>query len=215
MLDSDVKTTPLSKDQMDRIAIQTCQWWNAVFVQGTRMIDALESGDANWPWNDSENINAYNVERLLLITTIHHALEHLKVLNDELIRRGDNSLSEVYQKVGTPVYEKLNSIRNVNEHQIEYIVLPEKNAKKLYCTTTENGVSLNTNRLQTILLGNPRIFVIGDVDFGKLLISMKEQHPIVKQVTEYVFNSSIIAENETADTKEPKSVTMGVGDEES
>ena len=201
MLDAKVKVTPLSKDQTARIAFQTCQWWRAVFVQGKRFLDVFDSDEVDWPWDDNEDRNAYNVERLLLITTIHHAIEHLEVLNDELMRRGDNSLNEVYQKVCT-VSEKLNMVRNVNEHQLEYIVLPEKNAEKFFCTATKNGISLNTNRLQTILLGKQKIFTIGDVDFGELLINMKEQYLTVKRVTESIFYGSVIEEKDVANKKD-------------
>ena len=201
MLDAKVKVTPLSKDQTARIAIQTSKWWRAVFVQGRRFLDVFDSDEVDWPWDDNEDRNAYNVERLLLITTIHHAIEHLEVLNDELVRRGDNSLNEVYQKVGATVSEKLNLVRNVNEHQLEYIVLPEKHAEKFFCTATKNGISLNTNRLQTVLLGKQKIFTIGDVDFGELLINMKEQYPTVKRVTESIFFGSVIEKKDVAEKK--------------
>ena len=46
----------MTNTQLFILSIQTCQWWNAVFIQAKRFMDDLKHNDGGTPW-DEKNEN--------------------------------------------------------------------------------------------------------------------------------------------------------------
>ena len=70
----DVKEKEMTSTQRFLLAHQTCQWWNAVFVQAARFFNALEKDHGGEPWDKGNEKDVFIAERAFLIIAIYHAI---------------------------------------------------------------------------------------------------------------------------------------------
>ena len=67
--------------------------------------------------------------------------------------------------------------------------------QKKYCKTVdEDNFKIRTNAAWTVIDGNAKVFLLGNVRIDKLLLAMKEQRPIVHNKTREIFYNSFCEE---------------------
>ena len=76
----EVEKVEMTSSQLFTFSTQTCQWWNAVFIQAKRFMDDLEHNDGGTPWDEKNENNMLVADRMFFITTLHHAIENLQKL---------------------------------------------------------------------------------------------------------------------------------------
>ena len=174
--------------------MQTCQWWNAVFVQAKRFFEVLEINHGGTPWDESEDNGMFVAERMFLITALHHAIENLQKLNIELQRKNDNTFQPVLDAIELVApLEDIKNLRDMNEHGLDYLV--DKGRKQDdYRKTVEKGdYRIHTTAAWTHVHADANLILLGNVEIDKLLLVMKEQLPIVKAKTKEIFENSLYA----------------------
>lgn len=97
----DIKEKEMTSTQRYLLAYQTCQWWNAVFVQAKRFFDVLDENHGGTPWDQGDANSMFVAERMFLIMAIYHAIEDLEKLDYECQRKGDASFQPVLQRIET------------------------------------------------------------------------------------------------------------------
>lgn len=182
-----VKKQKLDKRQLSILALQTCQWWNAVFAQGKRFLDLLEKEHGGTPW-DNENNSMFVAERMFLITAIHHAIENLYKLNIELQRNDDTSLQIIIQTIESvaPLAD-IKNLRDMNEHGLDYLIEKGKKQSEFRSTVKKDGYEILTTAAWTHVHGDAKVILLGNIQIDKLLLIMKEQMPKIKKKTQEIF----------------------------
>ena len=100
----------MTSTQLFILSMQTCQWWNAVFIQAKRFFDILESDHGGTPWDEGNSNSMFVAERMFLITALHHAIENLQKLNIELLYNLEIPFLGIYldkitiPKIHVPLY---------------------------------------------------------------------------------------------------------------
>lgn len=189
-----VKDAKMTSTQLFILSMQTCQWWNAVFIQAKRFFDILESDHGGTPWDEGNSNSMFVAERMFLITALHHAIENLQKLNIELQRNNDATFQAVLDAIETVAsLEDIKNLRDMNEHGLDYLV--DKGRKQDdYRKTVEKGeYKIHTTAAWTHVHGDANLILLGNVEIDKLLLVMKEQLPIVKAKTKEIFENSLYA----------------------
>ena len=187
----------LTGQQLEMLAFQCGQWYNSVLVQGRRFLDTFDTTHGQFPWEDEHNI--FLPEKMFLITAIYHTMCYLKQLNKELKNRGDASFQPFLEKVASAADQnKIQKWRNLNEHSLEYLVGKGKFPGEDICTVDNGEYKFKIPVTATFVHGDIGLFMIGDVDIGKLLIKFAENQSVVLQKIEAVFdNASMVGTTET------------------
>lgn len=172
-----------------QLAYQTCQWWNAVFVQEKRFRKSYSCDHWIDPWDSKDQESIFLSERYFLIATIHHALCCLRELSNEPagdpLKRVAQSIDSLFPK------QEINDLRNMNEHSLDYLYgagLVQDRYIKIF---EKDGLSIKTTAALTIEMKKHDVFLFGNVEINKLLSIMKEQLPFVRKVTKEKFNTSM------------------------
>ena len=189
-----IKEAEMTSTQLFILSMQTCQWWNAVFIQAKRFFDILESDHGGTPWDEGNSNSMFVAERMFLITALHHAIENLQKLNIELQRNNDATFQAVLDAIETVAsLEDIKNLRDMNEHGLDYLV--DKGRKQDdYRKTVEKGeYKIHTPAAWTHVHGDANLILLGNVEIDKLLLVMKEQLPIVKAKTKEIFENSLYA----------------------
>ncbi|MBR2445502.1 MAG: hypothetical protein IKB28_02415 [Clostridia bacterium] len=189
-----IKESEMTSTQLFILSMQTCQWWNAVFVQAKRFFEVLEINHGGTPWDESEDNGMFVAERMFLITALHHAIENLQKLNIELQRKNDNTFQPVLDAIELVApLEDIKNLRDMNEHGLDYLV--DKGRKQDdYRKTVEKGdYRIHTTAAWTHVHADANLILLGNVEIDKLLLVMKEQLPIVKAKTKEIFENSLYA----------------------
>lgn len=189
-----IKEAEMTSTQLFILSMQTCQWWNAVFIQAKRFFDILESDHGGTPWDEGNSNSMFVAERMFLITALHHAIENLQKLNIELQRNNDPTFQAVLDAIETVAsLEDIKNLRDMNEHGLDYLV--DKGRKQDdYRKTVEKGeYKIHTTAAWTHVHGDANLILLGNVEIDKLLLVMKEQLPIVKAKTKEIFENSLYA----------------------
>ena len=193
-MQKDVEKTQMTSTQLFILSMQTCQWWNAVFIQAKRFFDILESDHGGTPWDEGNSNSMFVAERMFLITALHHTIENLQKLNIELQRNNDATFQAVLDAIETVAsLEDIKNLRDMNEHGLDYLV--DKGRKQDdYRKTVEKGeYKIHTTAAWTHVHGDANLILLGNVEIDKLLLVMKEQLPIVKAKTKEIFENSLYA----------------------
>lgn len=194
-MQNDVKKLILNASQLELLSYRTCQWWNAVFVQARRFLDAFDADHGGDPWDEANKDVVLVPERMFFITAIHHAVEYLQKLNIELQRMGDLSLQTTLNSIEEVAPLKdIKNLRNMNEHGLEYLVEKGRNQDQFCSTVTKGRYKIQTNAAWTFVHGDAQTFLLGNVPIDKLLLVMKEQLPIVRIKTEEIFYRTTLGE---------------------
>ena len=174
------------------LAYQTCQWWNAVFVQAKRFFAALEDNQGGTPWDQGDANSMFLAERLFLILAIYHAIEDLDKLDYECQREGDASLQTVLQAIETVApLQDIKNLRDMNEHSLDYLLEDGVKQNQFRSLIEKNGYAFNTNASWTIVCGDAKTMLLGKVEIDKLLLVMKEQLPVVRKKTKAIFEKEL------------------------
>ncbi len=182
MYDS-VKSKTMTPQQLAQYAFETCQWWNMVFTQAKRFIDIHRNDCGQMPWDENASESGILVERLFLISSIHHAIEGIQKIDIELQRKNDTSLNSVIEAIEhVTSIQDIFDLRNMNEHSLDYLI-DEGNKQDKY---------MKTGARWTIIRGDTNEFLLGNVDIDKLLPVMKEQSLYVKEKLKKVFFENIV-----------------------
>lgn len=189
----EVEKVEMTSSQLFTFSTQTCQWWNAVFIQAKRFMDDLEHNDGGTPWDEKNENNMLVADRMFFITTLHHAIENLQKLNIELQRNDDNTFQSVLDAIASvaPI-ENIKNLRDMNEHILDYLVNKGKKQDEFIKEVEINDqYKIHTTPAWTHINGELHAIMLGDVEINKLLTVMKEQHPIVKSKTKEIFEKSL------------------------
>ena len=189
-----VKETKMNETQLFILSMQTCQWWNAVFVQAKRFFEVLEINHGGTPWDESEDNSMFVVERMFLITALHHAIENLQKLNIELQRKNDNTFQPVLDAIELVApLEDIKNLRDMNEHGLDYLVDRGRKQDDYRKTVEKGDYRIHTTAAWTHVHGDAKVILLGNVEIDTLLLVMKEQLPIVKAKTKEIFENSLYA----------------------
>lgn len=187
-----VKYQKMTSTQLFILAFQTCQWWNAVFMQARRFFDILGDDHGGDPWKDERN-SLFLADRTFLIMAIFHALEDLEKLDTELQRTGDISLQAVLQALYNAVpREHIKNLRDMNEHSLDYLMEQGQKQDRFRTSFEKDGQTLYTTAAWTYINGNTKTFLLGNVEITPLLSVMKEQLPFVREKTKEVFEKGLM-----------------------
>lgn len=187
----DIKEKEMTSTQRFLLAYQTCQWWNAVFVQAERFFEVLEKNHGGTPW-DSGNANSMFVaERTFLIMAIFHAIEDLEKLNYECLREGDDSLNSVLQAIeAVAPMQDIKNLRDMNEHSLDYLMDEGQKQSQFRISAEKNGYKFLTTAAWTIVHDDAKTILLGKVEIDRLLLEMKEKLPFVREKTKEIFEKS-------------------------
>ena len=189
----DIKEKELTSTQRYLLAYQTCQWWNAVFVQAKRFLDVLEESHGGTPWDEGDANSIFVAERIFLIMAIYHAIEDLEKLNYECQLKGDASLELVLQAIGSVApLEDIKNLRDMNEHNLDYLMDEGRRQDQFRSVVEKNGYAIHTTAAWTIVHGDAKTMLLGTVEIDKLLLVMKEQLPFVREKTKEIFDKEEI-----------------------
>lgn len=190
----DIKEKEMTSTQRYLLAHQTCQWWNAVFVQAKRFFDVLETGQVGMPWDTEDTNDIFIAERVFFIMAISHAIEDLEKLDYECQREGDSSLQPVLQAIEASVsLHDIKNLRDMNEHNLDYLLGEGQKQNEFYTTVEKNGYKIPTTASWTQVHGDADVILLGNVEIDKLLLVMKEQLPFVREKTKEVFEKGLMA----------------------
>ncbi len=191
-----IKEKEMTSTQRFLLSFQTCQWWNAVIVQAKRFLDLLHDDHGGDPWSN-ENCCMFIAERMFLITALFHAVENIEKLDCELQRAGDTSLRSVIQTIEKVAsLQDIKNLRDMNEHSLDYLMDAGRKQDEFRSTVTKDEYTFHTTAAWTIVHGDAKTMLLGNVEIDKLLATMKEQLPFVQAKTKEVFERELIPHNE-------------------
>lgn len=183
----------MTSTQLFILSMQTCQWWNAVFIQADRFFYILENHHGGTPWDEEDANSLFVAERMFLIIAIHYAIENLRKLNIELQREQDFSLQKVLQTIeNTASFSDIKNLRDMNEHSLDYLVDKGKNQEHFRSLIKKGDYMTLTTAAWTHVYGDEQVTFLGNVPIDKLILTMKNQLPIVRQKTKEIFDRELI-----------------------
>ena len=142
-----VKEKEMSSTQLFLLAYQTCQWWNALFIQADRFFEVLESDHGGTPWDPGIGNSMFIADRMFLITALFHAIENLEKLNTELQRKGDTSLQAVLQAIEKVAsLQDIKNLRDMNVHSLDYLMEEGRRQDKFRATVEKNGYTISIEK---------------------------------------------------------------------
>lgn len=183
-----IKETQMTRNQLFILSLHTYQWWEAVFIQAERFFSILKDNTGGTPWENKTH-NLFVAERMFLITALHHTMEYLEKLSFELQKDGDDSLENVIKNISMVVpVQQIKDLRNMNEHDIEYLLEKGHKQSKYHTSIKTTEGNLLTTAAWTVVLGDEKTIMLGNVPINKLVSVMKVQTPVVKEKTKEVFD---------------------------
>lgn len=187
-----IKDAEMTSTQLFILSMQTCQWWNAVFIQAKRFFDILESNHGGTPWDEGNANSMFVAERMFLITALHHAIENLHKLNIELQRNNDATFQTILDAIeAVASLEDIKNLRDMNEHGLDYLVDKGRKQEDFRKTVKKGNYEIHTTAAWTHVHGDANLILLGNVEIDKLLLVMKDHHSIVKSKTKEIFERSI------------------------
>lgn len=145
----------MSSTQLFLLAYQTCQWWNALFIQADRFFSVLSSDHGGTPWDSGIGNSMFIADRMFLITALFHAIENLEKLNTELQRKGDTSLQAVLQAIEKVAsLQDIKNLRDMNVHSLDYLMEEGRRQDNFHATVEKNGYIILTTAAWTHVHGD-------------------------------------------------------------
>lgn len=187
-----VKEAEMTSTQLFILSMQTCQWWNAVFVQAKRFFEVLENDHGGTPWDEGDANSMFVAERMFLITALHHAIQNLQKLNIESQRNNDSTFQTVLDAIEMVApLEDIKNLRDMNEHGLDYLVDKGRKQEDFRKTVKKGDYEIHTTATWTHVHGDAKVILLGNVEIDNLLLVMKENLPIVKTKTKEIFEKSL------------------------
>jgi hypothetical protein len=189
-----IKGKEMTSTQRFLLAYQTCQWWNAVFIQADRFFDVLEKNHGGTPWDNGDANSLFPAERLFLITAIFHAIENLEKMDIELQRKGDNSFHQVLEAIEkVSALQDIKDLRDMNEHNLDYLMKEGYKQSQFQSSVEKDGNTILTSAAWTHVNHDVHVILFGNVEIDTLLFTMKEYLPFVQSKTKEVFENELIS----------------------
>ena len=189
-----VKEAEMTSTQLSILSMQTCQWWNAVFIQAKKFLEVLENDHGGTPWDEGDANSMFVAERMFLITALHHAIENLQKLNIELQRNNDCTFQTVLDAIERVApLEDIKNLRDMNEHGLDYLVDKGRKQEDFRKTVKKGDYEIHTTAAWTHVHGDAKVILLGTVAIDSLLLAMKEHHSIVKVKTKEIFEKALYA----------------------
>lgn len=161
------------------IAIRTCQWAHIFQIQVRRFWeDWYRESDGYYPWDGDDENSIFVGDRIFMISAIQHVIDGLVCLKDELLSRGESGekIERILNNiVGGDIKNNLKLLRNMNEHDIQYISKKGRKRNQFESLVSKNQVNYYTNAHWTIEDRKNGNFFIGNIDLRALEDSVKEQ----------------------------------------
>lgn len=178
----------MTNRQIAMWAYHTASWCNAVLIQANRFAVSYKNENGLLPWEDGETSSIHLADKMFLITSIHHAVEHLDILNTELIDNGDHSLQPILDALASESERKhIKEWRNMNEHSYAYITKQGHKQDEFISTVEKNGCKIKTNAHITFVHRGLDLFLIGDVDLKEVISRFKLNLPQIQSKMETIF----------------------------
>ena len=161
----DIKEKEMTSTQRYLLAYQTCQWWNAVFVQAKRFFDVLDENHGGTPWDQGDANSIFVAERMF---------------------------QPVLQRIETVASLKdIKNLRDMNEHSLDYLLERGQKQDQFRSVVEKNGFAIHTTAAWTIIHGDAQTMLLGRVEIDKLLLVMKELLPLVQEKTKELFDKEM------------------------
>ena len=191
-----VKEQKMTSTQLFLLAYQTCQWWNAVFIQVKRFFDVLEEEHGGTPWDDGAANSMFVAERMFLITAIYHAIENIQKLDVELQRVNDITLQKVLQKIeAVASLIDIKNLRDMNEHGLDYLINKGRRQDQFRSSVKKDDYKILTTAAWTYVHCDAKMILLGNLQIDKLLIVIKDQMPVVSEKTKEIFEKEFVGDN--------------------
>ena len=187
-----IKEAEMTSTQLFILSMQTCQWWNAVFIQAKRFFDILESDHGGTPWDRDENYSLFGADRMFLIIAIHHAIEDLQKLNIELQRDNDISIQFVLDNIEKVApWEDVKNLRDMNIHDLDYLVEKGQKQEK-FCSKVKIGDSETLiTAAWTHINHDENVVLVGKIKIKELLSVMETHFPFIRQKTKQIYDETL------------------------
>lgn len=181
---------PATKEQLRFLAHKTYQWYKTVFVQLQRFDDALDAAHGDYPWSDNLSASLVHTDRAFLIESIYRTYKYIASMNKELQNYDDNSFAKIlelieYQKI----YSEIVSLRNINEHEEEYIIGGGREKEKFYGVKEVNGQLIRSQAFATIIIHDPPAFMVGTTNLLEITEKLKSCESEITHLCEEIFNT--------------------------
>lgn len=183
-----IKNLELDHRATAHIAYLTCQWWDGVFIQAERFFSASANYNGEFPWEKNWINSTFLMERLFLITSIHHALEYTEKLNIDFKKKNDFYFQKIIDEINRNIPIKdIYELRNMNEHEFDYFIGMGDRQQNYKSTVFYNSLKVETSANITFIDSSKNIFIFGNVNISKLLEIMKTYLPFIQKKTEEIF----------------------------
>lgn len=189
----DVKQQMLNGEQLLLLSYQTCQWWNATFIQARRFFEVLDASHGGTPWDKDNGNSMFVAERMFFIAAIYHAIEDLQKLDIEMQRRTDYSLHSVIKAIeAVAPLEAIKNLRDMNEHGLDYLSGKGQKPKQYRSTVLKNNFKILTTAAWTHINGDAKTILLGNVEIDKLLFVMKDHLPFIREKTKEIYEQELL-----------------------
>ena len=183
-----IQEVKLTDSQIAALALQTCHWWNATIFQGKRYLDSLSYEYKGTPWNEDGAGSIQVAERMFLIVAVYNAIENLQKLDIEIRRNNDTALADILTEIYTVASpDDIKNLRDMNIHALDYLVNKGRRQEHFISSVTEMGYTVSLPANWTVVHGNAKVILLGNVQIDKLLLLMKSQLPTIRAKTEEIF----------------------------
>lgn len=171
-------------------AYETAAWYKSIFLQVGRFFEADSRGDDgdevySLPYK-KYNAMPYIVERHYLILSIAHFVDSLEELNVAMLEKNDDRVKKFYENIvsNDSLGERINQLRNENEHKNEYrLGLGHNEDKFKKVIDTELGKVVTNGHWSMHIKGDYFIGDINIVELIKHLLNFREEFvPLLEKI---------------------------------
>ncbi len=189
----DERLKSASNYQIAKIAHDAALWYKTVFLQYSRCFEQ-EHENAKFPfelsWN-KEDALPFNADKLFFLIAINHTLDYIQDLNKILDSKNDGRLDYIVQKLlfEDDFYKKIKDLRNMNEHNIDYLILNGHNQSEFVSLIPCDSCSIITNANACWRIGNDEY--IGNVNIEYIFNHMHEYRDEIIELLKTIFEEYV------------------------
>lgn len=192
-----VKDKELSNMQKLILSMNTCQWWNTVFIQKNRFFDIMEKHHGGTPWDINDTISNFTADRFFLILSLYNAIECLQKMDIELQRENDKTFETVLKEIEKAAnLDDIKNLRDMNEHYLDYLVDLGQKQDQFRTAYKKDGRDILTTAAWTQIDSNADMILLGNVEINKLLRVMEKQLPIVRSKTREIYDMAMRSDDD-------------------
>ena len=177
--------------ELAEVAVRTCQWVHIFRVQEKRFLEDFDRDrNGEYPWEGKDEVSLFVGDRIFMISAIHHVINGLDYLKKELNVRDESTkeIEAVLKEIaGEEIRRDLKLLRNMNEHDMEYMTENGRKQEQLQRQIKKNGVTYSINAQWTFVDGEKEVFFIGNIDMIELAKSVKKQTKNIDKICRQIF----------------------------